>query len=87
MSAGLQYAFDIIDPDNIDTDGDGLRDGLDHCPGVPEDFDGFADDDGCPELDNDMDGIADVDDKCPDLSEDVDGFEDDDGNDPDNDND
>ena len=88
VAAGLRYDFDMIDPDNIDTDGDGLRDGLDHCPGVPEDADGFADDDGCPELDNDMDGIADTEDKCPDLSEDLDGFEDTDGcNDPDNDND
>ena len=88
ISAGLRYAFDVIstDPAYFDTDGDGLRDGLDNCPGNPEDSDGFADDDGCPELDNDLDGIPDDIDKCPDLSEDLDGFEDSDGcNDPDND--
>ena len=28
VSAGLRYDFDVIDPDNVDTDGDGLRDGL-----------------------------------------------------------
>ena len=51
-----------------------------------EDFDGFADQDGCPDLDNDQDGIPDVKDLAPDLPEDVDGFEDSDGR-PDRDND
>ncbi|MBN1885985.1 MAG: OmpA family protein [Candidatus Krumholzibacteriota bacterium] len=69
-----------------DADGDGIEDGEDRCPDSPEDFDGFEDDDGCPELDNDGDGINDGVDACPDLAEDFDGFEDEDGC-PDLDND
>ncbi len=69
-----------------DSDGDGLVDSLDKCPNVPEDFDGFEDADGCPEIDNDKDGIADSLDKCPNEPEDFDGFEDSDGC-PDFDND
>ena len=50
----------------VDTDGDGIVDELDACPNDPEDFDGFEDDDGCPDFDNDADGVLDVDDACPD---------------------
>jgi hypothetical protein len=32
-----------------DTDGDGIPDRRDACPTVPEDFNGIADTDGCPE--------------------------------------
>ncbi|MEM8608573.1 MAG: OmpA family protein [Myxococcota bacterium] len=49
----------------LDTDGDGIPDVDDACPLEPEDFDGFQDEDGCPDLDNDSDGILDVDDACP----------------------
>ncbi len=71
-----------------DTDGDGLTDDVDRCIEVPEDFDGFKDSDGCPDLDNDGDGLADLDDECPISAEDLDGFEDEDGcPDPDNDGD
>jgi uncharacterized protein (TIGR03382 family) len=42
-----------------DADGDGIADNLDKCPTQPEDFDGFQDDDGCPDRDNDSDKIAD----------------------------
>jgi hypothetical protein len=31
----------------------------------PEDFDGFEDENGCPDPDNDRDGILDVNDDCP----------------------
>jgi outer membrane protein OmpA-like peptidoglycan-associated protein len=72
----------------LDTDGDGILDVDDACPTEPEDFDGFEDEDGCPDLDNDGDGILDVDDACPNDPEDFDGFEDEDGcPDPDNDGD
>ena len=55
---------------------------------VPEDKDGFEDQDGCPDYDNDKDGIADTVDECPDDPEDYDGFKDKDGcPDPDNDRD
>lgn len=71
-----------------DRDGDGIRDSKDRCPDDPEDFDGFEDSDGCPDLDNDKDGIPDAEDQCPNEPEDFDGFEDSDGcPDPDNDGD
>ena len=69
-----------------DTDKDGIKDDDDACPEEPEDFDGYEDEDGCPDADNDGDGISDENDLCPDLAEDFDGFEDDDGC-PDLDND
>ncbi|MEO1268139.1 MAG: thrombospondin type 3 repeat-containing protein, partial [Myxococcota bacterium] len=69
-----------------DKDKDGIMDNVDKCPLDPEDFDGFEDVDGCPDLDNDQDGIADLNDKCPDNPEDKDKFEDEDGC-PDADND
>jgi hypothetical protein len=50
-----------------DRDGDGIPDDVDACPTLPEDFDGFEDDDGCPEADNDDDGIVDSVDACPDV--------------------
>jgi OmpA-OmpF porin, OOP family len=62
-----------------DRDGDGIPDHLDLCPDDPEDFDGFEDEDGCPDPDNDGDGIPDVRDQCPNDPEDFDGFEDADG--------
>jgi hypothetical protein len=48
-----------------DRDGDGIPDDLDQCPDLPEDKDGFEDEDGCPEMDNDDDGIPDSLDRCP----------------------
>lgn len=62
-----------------DRDGDGILDAVDRCIDVPEDKDGFEDEDGCPEVDNDADGILDVNDGCPNIAEDRDGFQDDDG--------
>lgn len=71
-----------------DRDGDGIPDGSDQCPDLAEDFDGYADTDGCPDLDNDADGIPDTNDDCPNQAEDMDGFQDSDGcPDPDNDGD
>jgi OmpA-OmpF porin, OOP family len=71
-----------------DRDGDGIPDDIDQCPDVPEDKDGFQDEDGCPDYDNDKDGIYDTQDQCPNDPEDRDGFMDMDGcPDPDNDKD
>ncbi len=71
-----------------DTDGDGIIDKEDKDPLHAEDFDGYEDQDGKPDLDNDNDGILDKDDKAPLEAEDKDGFEDQDGiPDPDNDKD
>ena len=86
---GLHGAFEPqrkVRKAQTDRDGDGIHDGIDGCPDVPEDDDGFEDLDGCPDEDNDRDGIVDLDDKCPNKAEDKDQFEDEDGC-PDLDND
>ncbi len=81
--AGAVYAHLLTD-----RDGDGILDRDDACPDEPEDFDGYQDADGCPEVDADRDGIPDETDACPLEPEDADAFEDDDGcPDPDNDRD
>ncbi len=61
---GISYSFF----GKKDSDGDGILDDVDKCPDQPEDFDGFQDDDGCPDLDNDGDGIPDIMDRCPEYS-------------------
>ena len=71
-----------------DSDKDGIDDEYDGCPDEAEDFDGFRDEDGCPEPDNDLDGVLDAVDSCPLDAEDIDGYRDEDGcPDPDNDRD
>jgi outer membrane protein OmpA-like peptidoglycan-associated protein len=78
----------VAAPEDPDIDRDGIPNQVDACPNDPEDFDGYQDDDGCPDLDNDKDRIPDAADKCPNDPEDYDGFEDQDGcPDPDNDKD
>ena len=85
---GIHGAFDGAKHRAVDSDGDGIVDARDRCPLEPEDFDGFEDEDGCPDLDHDGDGVPDSVDQCPDVPEDLDGFEDEDGcPDPDNDGD
>lgn len=69
----------VVVPPKVDTDGDGVFDDDDKCPGEAEDKDLFDDTDGCPDPDNDGDGIADGSDKCVMDAEDKDGFQDDDG--------
>ena len=69
-----------------DSDGDGILDKVDAAPLDREDFDGFEDEDGAPDLDNDGDGVPDLQDGAPLEAEDLDGFEDGDGV-PDLDND
>ena len=44
---------------DVDSDGDGIIDRKDKCPHLAEDFDGFEDDDGCPDFDNDQDSLPD----------------------------
>lgn len=83
---GISYAIDLSETN--DKDNDGIIDSEDNCPYQAEDFDGYADNDGCPEFDNDSDGIIDSKDSCTNEPEDFDGFEDKDGcPDLDNDND
>ncbi len=69
----------VFEPSLGDRDGDGLDDDVDRCPDDPEDFDGFEDENGCPDPDNDRDSILDEDDKCPLIPENFNGFEDEDG--------
>ncbi|MCB9746727.1 MAG: OmpA family protein, partial [Alphaproteobacteria bacterium] len=47
LFAGAGYAFGP--PVEPDSDLDGLVDSLDLCPEAPEDFNGYVDDDGCPD--------------------------------------
>jgi len=75
-----------VPPAIEDADVDGVTDSSDACGAAKEDFDGFQDEDGCPDPDNDADGSVDASDKCPIDAEDVDGFQDENGcPDPDND--
>ena len=82
VSAGFSFKFYL----KKDSDGDQILDAEDQCPEMPEDYDGFEDEDGCPDLDNDFDNIRDSFDECPNEAEDYDGFMDEDGC-PDYDND
>jgi len=72
----------------MDNDGDRIVDAKDMCPYLPEDHDGYLDEDGCPDGDNDGDLVADTLDPSPLDPEDWDDFEDIDGTpEPDNDRD
>jgi outer membrane protein OmpA-like peptidoglycan-associated protein len=63
----------------LDSDVDGIPDVQDLCPNEAEDFDGFEDENGCPDYDNDVDGIPDSADLCPTQAEDINGIDDEDG--------
>jgi hypothetical protein len=52
-------------PRKHDQDADGVPDSEDQCQHLPEDRDGFQDEDGCADDDNDGDLIVDEDDRCP----------------------
>lgn len=63
-----------------DRDGDGILDPVDKCPDQPENYNGFQDEDGCPDdPDTDGDGIPDSVDQCVLDPEDKDGYLDTDG--------
>ena len=55
----------VVQIEETDRDGDGIKDNDDQCPDQPEDKDEFQDQDGCPDPDNDKDGVLDAEDKCP----------------------
>jgi OmpA-OmpF porin, OOP family len=99
--ANAQAAYDLSPPSKCserrftiepvptpgDRDGDGILDPADSCPDQPENYQGYQDDDGCPDdPDTDGDGIPDSKDACELLAEDMDGYLDHDGC-PDIDND
>jgi len=76
----LDGLIDFADPDcTPDADNDGLSNIDDNCPVDAEDFDGFEDEDGCPDVDNDRDEFLDGLDQCPNEPEYEDGVDDDDG--------
>lgn len=63
-----------------DADGDGIADSSDTCPDKRETYNGFEDEDGCPDdPDTDKDGIPDSRDACTLEPEDKDDYLDDDG--------
>jgi outer membrane protein OmpA-like peptidoglycan-associated protein len=61
-----------------DSDGDGVPDFRDKCPGTPAEARGTVDKNGCP-LDSDGDGVPDYLDKCPGTPVEARGFVDKDG--------
>lgn len=66
-------------PRQHDQDADGVPDRADQCVHLPEDRDGFQDEDGCADDDNDGDLIVDEDDRCPLAPAEMDRDEDEDG--------
>lgn len=66
-----------------DPDGDGILASADVCPSTPETFNGYQDDDGCPDAvpstDSDGDGIPNNSDSCPNQPETQNGYQDGDG--------
>ncbi len=62
FSLGLQIPFGAGSPKFVDSDGDGVADGMDRCPNTPPGA--SVDSYGC-ELDSDGDGVRDSRDKCP----------------------
>ena len=70
----------FIEPARGDRDGDGYLDDQDRCPELPENYNLFEDEDGCPDApDTDADGVNDGEDSCVILPEDADQYLDDDG--------
>lgn len=61
-SLGIQIAMGDVAPKFVDSDGDGIADGLDRCPNTPAGT--LVDSNGC-ERDSDGDGVADGADRCP----------------------
>jgi OOP family OmpA-OmpF porin len=62
ISLGLQIPFGAGTPTFVDSDGDGVADGMDRCPNTPAGAP--VDSYGC-ETDSDGDGVKDSMDKCP----------------------
>jgi outer membrane protein OmpA-like peptidoglycan-associated protein len=86
--AFVQISWSSGDLNKGDRDNDQIIDRNDNCPDIPEDFDGYKDHDGCPDIDNDQDNIPDERDSCKNVPEDIDGYNDLNGcPDTDNDND
>lgn len=64
LQAGLTLFFGKPSAGSVrDSDGDGVADARDDCPGTP--VGAIVDDNGCELVDSDGDGVPDRDDKCP----------------------
>ena len=67
----LQYGSDPLDPNSIpDSDGDGITNDIDNCPGVSNPNQEDNDNDGIGDIcdeDDDNDGVLDTEDNCPTL--------------------
>lgn len=77
ISISLGFSYNLLA--KRDSDSDGIPDDDDQCIKAPETFNGFKDEDGCPEFDSDGDGIIDDLDDCIGIPEDFNGTKDDDG--------
>jgi len=64
FNVGIGYAFGEPRTRTVDTDGDGVIDSVDRCPGTP--LGATVGADGC-EYDSDVDGVVDRLDRCPDT--------------------
>jgi len=62
VNVGVGFAFGQPDTRTVDSDGDGVADSLDRCPGTP--LGATVDAEGC-ERDTDFDGVVDRLDRCP----------------------
>ena len=80
VCAERDFVMEKPEPKPGDRDGDGYLDPDDKCPDEPETWNGFQDEDGCPDdPDTDADGIPDSKDSCVLEPEDKDGYLDEDG--------
>lgn len=77
ISITLGFSYNLLA--KRDSDGDGIPDDVDQCIKAAETFNGYKDEDGCPEFDSDGDGIIDDIDECIGIPEDFNGIKDDDG--------
>lgn len=77
ISIILGFSYNLLA--KRDSDGDGIPDDTDECVKAAETFNGYKDEDGCPEFDSDGDKIIDDLDNCIGIPEDYNGVEDDDG--------
>jgi len=58
-------AYELAECPDLDRDGDGVKNGADGAPLLPEDKDAFQDEDGVPDPDNDGDGTIDTSTSAP----------------------